>query len=322
MTTDAEIHVRVIDGAAAGPRLLVIVPVHGDECEPMEAVRRLATRLPALSFRGSVALVPVANPTAFAAATRTGGDGLDMARSFPGRADGSPTQRAAHAVTEMIRAADAMVDLHTGGRVMRVVPMTGYTLHPDPRILAVQRRMAAAFGLPVIWGTTPTLEGRSLSAARDLGVPAIYAEHGGGCDEAGVAAYEEGCLNVMREVGMIAPTATAHGIPAAAVAPLVVEDDQSGSGHMQASHPAPAAGFFRPQVALGQPIRRGDVVGTVCDPLNAAVHEVLARATGFVLVLRAEPSVQPGDALVVILEHGDEAAGQTGAGGEARGGDP
>lgn len=300
MTTDADTRVRVIAGAAAGPRLLVLAGVHGDEYEPMEAVRRLATRLPALSFRGSVTLVPVANPTAFTAASRTGGDGLDMARSFPGRADGSPTQRAAHAVTEMIRAADCMIDLHTGGRVMRVVPMTGYTLHPDPRILAVQRRMALAFGLPVIWGTTPTLEGRSLSAARDLGVPAIYAEHGGGggCDEAGVAAYVEGCLNVMRELGMFSDQCASQ--PAGR--PLVVEDDRHGSGHMQAGHPAPVDGFFRATVALGQWVAAEDVVGTITDPLGEVVREVRVDHPGLVLVLRIEPSVRTGDALAVVLE--------------------
>jgi predicted deacylase len=43
-------------------------------------------------------------------------------------------------------------------------------------------------------------------------------------------------------------------------------------------------------------------VGTICDPLGEAVHEVLAQAAGRVLVLRAEPSVRAGDALVVILE--------------------
>jgi predicted deacylase len=180
MKAATEIAVRVLAGSTAGPRLLVLAGVHGDEYEPMEAVRRLATRLASLPFRGSVALVPVANPTAFAAATRIGSDGLDMARSFPGDPLGSPTQRAAHAVTCELELADCLVDLHTGGRAMRALPMVGYTLHPDPRILDIQRRLARSFGLPVIWGTSPALEGRSLSAARDRGVPAIYAEHGGG----------------------------------------------------------------------------------------------------------------------------------------------
>ena len=40
--------------------------------------------------------------------------------------------------------------------------------------------MARAFNLPLIWGTDASLEGRSLSVARDAAVPAIYAEYLGG----------------------------------------------------------------------------------------------------------------------------------------------
>jgi len=316
MTSAAtDIAVRTIVGTAAGPRLLVLAGVHGDEYEPMEAVRRLAWRLASLPFRGCVTLVPVANPTAFAGATRTGSDGLDMARSFPGDPNGSPTLRAAHAVTGLIRQADCVIDLHTGGRVMKVLPLTGYMLHPDPRILDTQRRIARSFGLPVIWGTSPTLEGRSLSAARDLGVPGIYAEHGGGgCDPRAVDDYLRGCLGVMRELGMLAAGGAADtgadGAPAADP-PLVVEDPRPGSGHMQSSHPAPAAGFFRPLVALGAEVLVGDLVGTVCDPLGENEHEVFAEATGLVLVVRAEPSVRVGDALVVILERPEADAERT-----------
>ena len=319
MTTTAEIPVRVIAGGADGPRLLVVAGVHGDEYEPMEAVRRLATVLAALPFRGRVTLVLVANPTAFAAASRTGSDGLDMARSFPGDPQGSPTLRAAHAVTCELRQADCLIDLHTGGRVLRVLPMTGYMLHPDPEILETQRRIARSFGLPVIWGTTPTLEGRSLSAARDLGVPAIYAEHGGGggCDPRAVADYVRGCLGVMRELGMIdAAPAGGPDMPAAGPATIVVEDPRPGSGHLQVSHPAPAAGFFLPRVSLGVNVRAGDLVGTIADPLGDTVQDVRAQVSGLVLVLRAESSVQVGDALLVVLETELAQAGLRAAGGQ------
>jgi predicted deacylase len=161
----------------------------------------------------------------------------------------------------------------------------------------------------VIWGTTPTLEGRSLSAARDLGVPAIYAEHGGGggCDPHGVDDYLRGCLRVMRALGMIVADAGTE-FAGAAGEPLVVEDPRDGSGHLQASHPAPSAGFFRPLVALGAEVRAGDLVGTVCDPLEDSVRDVRAQAAGLVLALRIEPSVRAGDALVVILERLDATA--------------
>ena len=50
--------------------------------------------------------------------------------------------------------------------------------------------LARALNMPIIWGTYPHLDGRTLSVARDAKVPAIYAEWMGGgvCDPAGVDA--------------------------------------------------------------------------------------------------------------------------------------
>ena len=83
--------------------------------------------------------------------------------------------------------------------------MSGYMLHPDATVLDWQRKMAVAFGLPIVWGTDYRFNGRSLSVARDAKVPAIYTEYlgGGGCDPDGVEAYVEGCLNVLALVGVL-----------------------------------------------------------------------------------------------------------------------
>jgi predicted deacylase len=171
-------------------------------------------------------------------------------------------------------------------------------LHPDAAVLAVQRRMAAAFGLPVIWGTDPGLQGRSLSVARDALVPAIYAEYDGGgrCDAAGVQAYVEGCLDVVAELGMIDPRA-----PSPRSAPLVVEDPRPGSGHMQIHHPSPCEGFFEPVVSLGQRVAEGDVLGTVSDLLGRRVEPIRAAHAGLVIVLRSFARINKGDSAGVVL---------------------
>ena len=52
--------VHRLAGDAAGPHLLVMGGVHGDEFEPMEAVRELAREVPSRLLRGIVTLLPVA----------------------------------------------------------------------------------------------------------------------------------------------------------------------------------------------------------------------------------------------------------------------
>src|SRR5216110_2019341 len=114
---------RVIKGMRPGPRLLITAGVHGDEYEPMAAVRELIRQLQSRELRGSVTLVPVVNEPAFARTARTAEDGLDLARTCPGRADGSITERIAHVLSELIRSADYYIDLHTGGTRLRVQPL-------------------------------------------------------------------------------------------------------------------------------------------------------------------------------------------------------
>lgn len=289
---------REIAGQQPGPHLVITGGVHGDEFEPMVAIRRLMHHAELAKLRGKLTLVPVVNEAAFARANRVAEDGLDLARTCPGRADGSITERTAHALTGLIRSTDYYIDLHTGGTALAVWPLAGYMLHSNTAVLEQQRAMARAFNLPVVWGTDPNLEGRSMSIARDANVPAIYAEYlgGGRCAPAGVAAYVQGCLNVMATLGMLDLPAEPSRVE------FCVEDPRPSSGHMQRCYPAPADGCFESVVELGQPIRAGQQLGCIVDPLGEQRHEVLATQTGHILVLRTLPSVRQGDSLAVILE--------------------
>ena len=283
----------------SGPRVLITGGMHGDEFESMAALSRLSDLLGERVVRGQVTLVPVVNEAAFRLGQRVADDGLDLARICPGRADGSITERVAHSLSRLIGACDYYLDLHSGGTRLRVYPLAGYMLHPDAAVLDQQRRMARAFGLPIIWGTDPSLNGRSLSVARDARVPAIYAEYlgSGVCDPQGVAAYVRGCLNVLVDLRVIAGEIVPPDLE-----PLVIEDPRKDSGFLQIQHPSPLEGFFQPAVTLGHRVRPGDVLGSVSDPLGPAVVPIRSDRSGFVLVLRAWARVSAGESVAVVME--------------------
>ncbi len=285
-----------------GPHLLITAGVHGDEYEGMVAIRELITHIDPTQLRGQLTVVPVVNESAFALRARTGKDGLDLARTCPGRADGSLTERVAYELASLINNADYYIDLHTGGSIMQVDPLVGYNLVSNPNVLNTQRRMARVFGLPIIWGTSAKLDGRSLSVARDAEVPAIYAEYLGGglCSDTGVQAYYEGCLNVMAELEMI------EARPSPRLPKIDVEDIRPTSGHMQICHPSPAAGYFNPSVSLGESVQNGQFLGQVLDPLGKSAHAIAAEHSGRLIVLRTSPAVNKGDTLAVILETGPQ----------------
>ena len=289
---------KVIEGAQKGPNLLILGGVHGDEFESMAAIRRLLAHLDPAGLRGSLTAIPVVNEAAYWRGQRTAEDGLDLARTCPGRPDGSITERTAHAVSREIGRADYLIDLHSGGLVMEFYPTVGYTLHPDKEILEVQRRMARALNMPIIWGTSAGLDGRTLSVARDAGVPAIYAEWMGGgvCDPQGVDAYFEGCLNVLAELDMIDRARPSLHTE------YTVEDNRDNAGHVQLNYPAPCAGYFEAHVPLKALVRPGDAIGSVVDHLGQRRQQIASTQTGLVLCLRVFNRVHQGDSLAAVLE--------------------
>ena len=296
--TPYSIKSHVITGATPGPHLLITGGTHGDEFEPMAAIRQLMSLITPRQLRGKLTLVPVLNEPAYHRSHRTADDGLDLARTFPGKADGSITQRIAHAATPLIASADLYMDLHTGGTGLSVMPLSGYAAVPDQRILNIQRRMAHAFNLPIVWGADPTLNGRTLSAARDAGVPGIYCEYLGSatCSPDGVDAYVQGCLNVMAEFDMIHHTRPPNRVK------HFIEDTRPNAGHLQICHPAPIDGYFEPHFKLGDRVRKGEVVGTITDVLGTEKHNILAEHTGMVIVLHTYPRVAKNTGVLVVLE--------------------
>ena len=122
---------QVIEGTQKGPNLLLLGGVHGDEFESMAAIRRLLDHLGPTDLRGRLTAIPVVNEAAYWRGQRTAEDGLDLARTCPGRADGSITERTAHAVSQEIRRADYLIDLHSGGIGHGILPYRG--VHPASR---------------------------------------------------------------------------------------------------------------------------------------------------------------------------------------------
>lgn len=292
---------HTIRGQHDGPHLLITGGVHGDEFEPIAAIRRLIeffNTTQQADFHGRVTLVPVVNEAAFLRGHRCADDGLDLARTCPGRADGTVTEQTACALSRLIRDADYYIDLHTGGTELSVHPLAGYMLHDDPMILDTQRRMAGAFNLPIVWGTCANLDGRSLSVARDARVPAIYCEYLGAATSSpqGVAAYVDGCLNVMRELEMLKRDRPANLVQ------HTVEDPRPSSGHLQVCHPSPVDGYFEPSVRLGDHVSNAASIGTVFGLEQGDAHRIHSEHNGIVIVLRTFPRVRANESVGVVLD--------------------
>ena len=288
-----------VDSKNPGPNLLLTAGVHGDEYEPILTALELIRTIPRILVSGSVTIVTVVNGTAYGAGSRYGDDGLDLARICPGKVDGSSSERNAFQLSTLIREAHYLIDMHTGGMAHDIYPMAGFMILPSHDLLERQRELALACNLPVIWGTDHLPDGRTLSVARDAGIPAIYLEYGGGSGIRNnvVESYKEGIINVLKLLKMTKG-------PVDILSPagrFWVEDSRPDSGYFQGKMPSLGAGIFVPVVKPGILIEKGQRFGRIVNPVTKNVENILADMDGLVLSVRISVHVKKGDALGFIL---------------------
>ncbi|MDB4384554.1 succinylglutamate desuccinylase/aspartoacylase family protein [Opitutaceae bacterium] len=281
-----------------GPTLVINAATHGDEYEGPTLLRRWIDSWQPENLCGTVMLIPVLNEAAFAAKQRCQpADNGNLARAFPGDAHGSPTARLAHLFdTQILAHTTHYIDLHSGGHVLELHPWVGYITGDNPERDAVQHRMAACFD--AFWGWAgPFLPGRTLSAAFERNIPAIYAE----CRGAGeirdddLAALDRGLHNVLIELGSV------EGTEPTLAAQKFHYSTEAEETHLQAHHPAPHDGTFEPVVALRDEVEAGAKLGTVRSPTDDTITPIYAESSGTVVLLRHDRSVQSGNALCVIV---------------------
>ena len=160
-------------GRRDGPTLVVTAGVHGDEYEGMEAIYRVFEALDPEQMRGTFVALPIITLPAFWLGIRCNPvDSKNMARVFPGAANGSYSERLAWAVLQrVLRHASFYIDLHSLGAELSYADALRL-LHAGE---AGRRRpeAALAFGAPVVWAHPETSVGRTLSATLDLDIPSL-----------------------------------------------------------------------------------------------------------------------------------------------------
>lgn len=279
--------VEVIVGSRPRPRLVAIAGVHGDEPDGMLALLDFAGHSDPAALHGSAVLVPVANPPAFAAHQRRSPlDGLDLNRIFPGRPDGTPSERLAYRlVNDIVTGADLVFTLHSWFATGMVVPHVEVPGGDD----TVSRRSweaAAAAGFTRIRkGDWPA--GVLGLAAVERGIPVLEAEIGGQgmSTPENRSAYVEHLTRLLRHLGIMDGDAT----PSPHVEVL-------GRGLVH----APAGGMLRLNVRLGDYVEAGAVLASITNLHGERLAEIRAPSAGLVAALRRFVSVGPGDLVCAL----------------------
>lgn len=303
------IPITLLHGARPGPVLALVAGVHGSEYSPILALQSLLPKLDPMRLSGKLILVHVANVPSFLGRTVYTGpvDGKNLNRSFPGKPDGTLSERIAHTLTtRVIQPADYVVDLHSGDANEDLMPWTGYyAQHGDPAVIRRSRELAIAFGFDHIvmfphGPLTPSEAVYTGATATTLGKPSLDVECGGlgRIDPEAVGKIVDGLLSLLRHLGMI------EGKSAPAESPRFIE--------RRANLKSEVDGIFYLQVRAGQHVAAGALLGYITDFWARKTWEARAPHAGVVLSVFGTPPARQGETVAVVGEllaqpgrHGD-----------------
>jgi predicted deacylase len=280
-----------------GPTAVLSGGNHGDEYEGPVTLMNLFRELNPADIRGRVIIIPMLNHPAVAAGTRLSPiDGMNMNRAFPGRPTDTITGMIAHFVaTQVLPLADLVVDIHSGGSSMHMLPSVNMHRVDDADQMTRMLAAGRAWGAPYVF-LYHDVAGSGLlpSFAEGLGKVTLGTEIGSkaqfGVD---MLRHTSRVRNVLHHAGILREAPTDRG----EAKPIVMAGDNEEDYIM-----SPASGIFEPFVELKDIIESGQQIGQVhsLEHPDRPTEPVIAQSSGMLFVRRSVPLCRQGECLAVL----------------------
>jgi N-alpha-acetyl-L-2,4-diaminobutyrate deacetylase len=280
-----------------GPTALFTGGNHGDEYEGPVALQNLAATLDPASITGRVIIVPAFNYPAFRAASRTSPiDGGNLNRCFPGRPDGTVTEKIAHYFhSALVPMADVVLDFHSGGKTLDFIPFAAAHILEDKEQEAACMAAMRAFNAPY---SMRLLEidsaGMYDSDVESQGKVFVTTELGGGGTSTArlIRIARKGARNLLIHAGILDGTRE--------MAPSIEMDMPDSDCFVFAEHD----GLIEPTADLGDYVRQGEEVARVWPTDRTGVPPVsyAAKRDGILAARHFPGLVKAGDCVAVVAE--------------------
>ena len=305
MIENSNIPITIINGIEDGPTVLVLSGIHGSEYIPIMASQKLANDLDPSNLRGAVILVHIANLPAYLGRTIYSSpvDGKNLNRVFPGKANGSLTEKIANFLVERVYpVADYALDIHSGDGNEKLGPSYSayYGKAGSPEVIQKSKDMAFAFGFDLVvefqWELLGTNISKAIwagSAAVVRGIPSIDVEMAPGMGSSDSDSIDEACEGVLRVLDHL-------GISIQAEEDNVVQDEPCLVKERYFID-APMDGSWVSLVDTETFITQGTSLGYMTDFFGRnRIFEAVAPSDGLVIIRFDSPPVLEGDTLAVI----------------------
>jgi predicted deacylase len=284
------IPVTIFNGGRDGPVLALVAGNHGYEYPPILALQSLRPRIDPRKLAGAVIMVHVANMPSFLGRTVYFSplDQKNLNRVYPGNANGTPSEKIAHAITtEVIDRSDYLLDLHCGDGNESLRPYVYQTVTADAEFNARVEDLVAHCGFDhiVIDRGRPQDPAASVycsNTAITRGKPAVTVEAGflGVPDERSARMIAACVENVMRFLKIGSGSAKRVKRPVFLDPAPVIS--------------SPETGILYPHVKPDQAVRKGGVLAHVTDFFGNKIADVKSPVTGKVLYIVATPPIVRG----------------------------
>jgi hypothetical protein len=291
----------IVHGTKPGPVLALTAGVHGMEYPPILALQRLRASIDPRTLAGTIIMVHVANMPSFLGRTiyYSPIDGKNLNRVFPGKADGTISERIADVLTrEVIDRATHVVDLHCGDGNEDLRPYLYWVTTGKPEVAEAGRALALAFGMDHIVidrerPADPNVSAYLSNTAITRGKPGLTIESGGmsRVDEEDIQRIERGVAGLLRHLGM-----KTDG-PDPAASPVWIDRNEV----LRAG----VTGLFYAEVTPGHTVAQGAVIGRITDFHGTLLETIRAPFAGEVLYVVGTPAMNKGEPVGFIGERKD-----------------
>ncbi len=288
-----------------GPTFSLTGGVHGDEYEGPIALMKLSRILEPHHVNGRVIIIPALNLPAVLAGQRCSPmDGLNLNRTFPGKADGSVTEMIAHYFSsEIVPRSDYHLDMHSGGKTLEYIPSIFVPQAHGDSSPAKMRRAAEVFGIDIVVLEDDDFpdSGRFLTAMfTRAGKPGFCTELAGGgrVTPAVVSMAEHGIQNLLVNAGIVESSILPPSPGTHRDSRIVRVEDR------QCYIMSPDDGLYEPFAELGDPVETDQVIGQIHFPQHAdkPAVQVPAGRSGLLLCRRIPGMVARGDNVAIIAQ--------------------
>ncbi len=298
----AKIPVAVIHGSGSGPVLALVAGSHGTEYASIVALEKLIELLDPAAISGTVIILPLVNTTSFEQkiAHINPVDGKNMNRTYPGRLEGTLSERACYMITkEVVEKCDHLIDFHGGDLDESLRPYSYWTKTGNVAQDRTSKEMVLAFGLDHIIVSTdrpkdPNASRYLENTASTRGKPSITVEagHTGTVEPEDVEALIQGTFSVMRYLKMLA------GSPSPVEKPVWILQLNNVMSEV--------TGIFYPLVQRGAYVAQGAKIGYVTDYVGKKIFEARSPAAGIIMYIRGVPSLTQDETIASVGEPGPE----------------